>query len=61
MMDGMADRWRDGWAGGKIDRQELPGGDYVAGKGCLGSDGWDTERAVRGWAHWGRKEGSKDG
>ena len=50
----------DGWAGGQTDGQELPRGDYLSGKSCLESDGWDTERAERGWATVGRKEGRMD-
>lgn len=50
MMDGLADRWMDGL----VDRQtEQPGGDYLAGQGCLGSDGWAQGE--------GRKEGWIDG
>lgn len=43
MMDGMTDRWMDGPVDRLTDSREPPVGDYLAGQGCLESDGWDTE------------------
>lgn len=43
MMDGMTDGWMDGPGDRLTDSREPPGGDYLAGQGCLESDGWDTE------------------
>lgn len=59
MMNGMADGWMDGPVDRLTDSREPPGGGYLAGQGCLESDGWDTEDR-EGPGGWG-KEGSQDG